>query len=176
MTAMPTGTGAPMPHALEPPYAPWLPLVLPLKGVSPSHIPGLLPRHLRDVVGLSAEVVDALRRGTPLPGPGGVTRRFRLLVLCDGYDELQGGMRAVAGPAGIGGSQGSGSGSGFVGSLCGRPAGAWDPSVLKVVVTCRTGYLGHSVEDAVFGQHMRRVLQPLDEVKVGHCARGLSGV
>jgi hypothetical protein len=42
------------------------------------------------------------------------------------------------------------------------------------VVTCRTGFLGHSVEDAVFGPHLRRVLHPFNEEQVRDSTFGTS--
>jgi hypothetical protein len=72
--------------------------------------------------------------------------RVQVVLLCDGLDELQGG---VAGMTDI------------VTLLCG--GSRWEPSVLKVLVTCR-GNMGD--DEAMFGQHSRLVFLPFSSDQV----------
>jgi hypothetical protein len=83
--------------------------------------------------------------------PGSVTAR--LVVMCDGLDELQGGVDSVRD---------------FLSTLCGGPGQAWPPHVLTLIVTSREDRLGGlGEENAVFGDaHRRLVLLPFDETRV----------
>ena len=105
----------------SPPGVLWVPIVFELKHYKASELAGLLPRHLKSVLGLTDSAVDDLVFSRArLPWLPGVC--VRLLVLCDGYDELQGEGGATTGS--------------IVTTLCGDPDVGADPRALKVVVTC----------------------------------------
>jgi hypothetical protein len=63
----------------------WVPVILELRHYRTSDLLGLLPRFLRDVCLLSDDAVRQLREGIAFPGG-----TPRLLVFCEGFDELQG--------------------------------------------------------------------------------------
>jgi hypothetical protein len=93
-----------------------LPVVIELKKYSVSELRGRLPSFLVESLGLSREVVDAVRtQSADQP-------KVRLVVLCDGVDELQGDMTELGD---------------FTATLCGGPGSAWAPSILKVIATSR---------------------------------------
>ncbi len=122
-------------------------------------------RSLTDPSGcaLSADTVRRLRLGVPLPG---TTRPARLVVFCDGFDELRAEVDArqsVAVRRDL---------RDFVATVCGGPAALWAPGTLKLVVTARDSRLsGRGDENRVFGAHARRVLLPLSKAKVSWVAR-----
>jgi hypothetical protein len=102
--------------------APWTPVVLELRRYSSATLHGALPRYLMEVCGLPCEVVTALQEGD-VPKCGAGVPLVRLLVLCDGTDEM------------VDGGDGKGVLRDFVATLCGGTA--WSPSTLRVVVTSR---------------------------------------
>ena len=61
---------------------PWIPIMIELKSMRSSQLRGLLPRLLMETYRLPPEAIVALNRQPR--GNGAV----RLLLLCDGYDEL----------------------------------------------------------------------------------------
>jgi hypothetical protein len=145
-----------------PPSVVWVPVVVDLKQFKVSELRGLLPRYLTSACGLTEAAVAELREGTPLPGLPGVVPR--VLLLCDGFDELQAeesddASRRVRGAL-----------ENFAAVVCGGPLDArWGPEVLKVVVTCRESRLaGRADENKVFGKdkHRRRVLLPFNKEQV----------
>jgi hypothetical protein len=151
-----SGAGGAPPTAVQ--DALWVPVVLDLKQRKVSELKGLLPRHLTEVCGLSADAVGSLRRGEAVPGVGAPAR---LLLCCDGFDELQAEgdeattrkVRAAL--------------EGLVAVVCGGPDYVWSQDVLKVVVTCRESRLsGRGDENRVFGKHQRRVLLPFNKHQV----------
>lgn len=125
---------------------PWIPLVIELKYVKPSELEGLLPR-LLEKLGIPLPIVDELRNQ---PASNSA---IRLLVFCDGYDELARGSDQPV--------------QSFVATLCGGEGQCWPASVLKVVFTSRPSQLSdRSQEQAVFGVHQRYLLLPLTKPRV----------
>jgi hypothetical protein len=138
----------------------WLPLVIDLKQYKASELGGLLPRYLAspEACGLPAEAVAALREGATIPGLGVVG----LLVLCDGFDELQAeGSEDATAVARLALKD-------LYCLLCGVGAGAvWQASTLRMVVTSRESRLrDRGDENAVFGAHARRLLLPFSTGQV----------
>ncbi len=146
--------------------APWVPVALELKRYREGELHGLLPRVVGDARG-GCLSPDSLGR---LPGCGLV----RLVVLCDGFDEIQqdggysGGGSGSDSAAGSWGKAGLAAGTSrraclsLRDTLCGSdPLWRWAPGQLKVVVTTRENRLwGRGDEDVVFGRHRRLVLLP----------------
>jgi hypothetical protein len=138
----------------------WVPLVVDLKNYKMSELRGLLPRYLMEACNLSEPAVLDLRRSVPFPGLTGVVPR--LLLLCDGFDELQAEGDEAATKLARGALEN------IVAVLCGGPDSAWPHDALKVVVTCRESRLaGRSDESKVFGKHRRRILLPFNTKQVG---------
>jgi hypothetical protein len=77
----------------------WVPLVIDLKDFTVSKLRDLLPWYLLNKCDLSEAAIADLRRGVPLPGLPGVVPR--LLLLCDGFDELQAESDEQRGAVGI---------------------------------------------------------------------------
>ncbi len=102
--------------------APWTPLLLELRQYTAATLRGIFPQYLKDVCGMPHEVVTSLQTGTVPVCSAGVPL-VRLLVLCDGTDEM------------ADGGDGTGVLRDFVGRLCG--GAAWPCSTLRVVVTSR---------------------------------------
>ena len=100
---------------------PWLPVHVDLKQYRAVQLWGLLPSLLTDkgALGLPGQVLSVLRSALP---------SLRLLVLCDGFDELQEGDWPVPWSRS----------HDFVAALCGGTA--WSPSTLKV-------YIAHTPND-----------------------------
>ncbi len=97
-------------------------------------------------LGLSEAVVDALRSQNP------VQPLVRVVLLADGFDELQGDSTCV---------------HDFVGTTC----PGWDPALLAVVVTSRESRVGDRLrEDTTFGAgHERALLLPFSKQRVRSC-------
>ncbi len=113
---------------------PWIPVLVELKRFSVRDLVGLLPRLLTSECGLPSEVVDGMR--SPQLGQPHV----RLLLLCDGVDELPG-IETVTNLAAI---------------LCGP---GWSSNVIKVITTCRATAFQHLGEERrVFGDGYTRWL------------------
>jgi hypothetical protein len=138
--------GPPQGPSRSTPCTPWLPLHIELKQHGVRGLRGLVARLLAGCGWPAAA----------LPVPPLACPRVRLLVLCDGYDELQ---REHGDPGAV---------HGFVTALCAGVVGEdWDPGQLKVVVTTRESALGDRVEEnMVFGRHQRMVLLPFDTGRV----------
>ena len=137
---------------------PWLPIVLDLKkhsacGLatdSPRGLQGALEAHLVMDCRMSAEAVAYLKSG---PGADASVRpRVRLLVLCDGLDELQGPSAAVL-------KIGS-----LLSAICGDEA--WTGCDVKMVVTCRESHVTAVVEREILLVHDRRVILPFSTPQV----------
>jgi WD40 repeat protein len=108
---------------------------------------GLLPRLLATTCGLDEQTIIALQSPVATsPGP-----HVRILLLCDGLDELQG-LSAV--------------GADMVSTLCGGVGRAWPPCRLKVVFTSREGAVGRGPDARRFGRHVKRVLLPFTTKQV----------
>jgi hypothetical protein len=126
--------------------------VIELKSMRSSQLPGLLPKLLMETYRPPSEAIAALK-SQPL-GNGAV----RLLVLCDGYDEL-----VVDQPV-----------LNLTATLCGGEDLLWPPGVLKVVVTSRSNRLRDRVEEwSVFGPHQRCLLLPFTKARVSQSGKGL---
>ncbi len=105
-----------------------VPVYIELKLHKASELSGLLDRALAGA-GLPPSVIAALRSQDPLHP------WVRLVVLADGFDELQGDLASV---------------SAFVGTICG--GAPWPGSLLRVIVTSRENRLGdHGSELTAFG-------------------------
>jgi hypothetical protein len=137
----------------------WLPLVMDLKQLKASELGGALARHLApEACGLPVETAAALRGGMTIPSVGPVG----LLVLCDGFDELQAeASEDATNTARI-------TLKDLFCLLCGKgPGSVWAPGVLRMVVTCRESRLkDRADENAVFGAHGRRLLLPFSKAQV----------
>ena len=157
------GGGVAVNGTASPPGVLWVPIVFELKDYKASKLAGLLPRHLKSVLGLTDSAVDDLLYGRArLPWLPGVC--VRLLVLCDGYDELQG----EGGDAGL--TRRRVTTAGILATLCGGADVARDAQALKVVVTCRESrFQGRADEAAVLGKHRRAVLLPFNKAQVCVC-------
>jgi WD40 repeat protein len=136
--------------AAEQQPAPWTPLLLELRQYTAATLRGILPKYLEEVCGVPHEVVTSLQAGTVPVCSTGVPL-VRLLVLCDGTDEM------------ADGGDGTAVLQDFVGRLCGGKT--WPCSTLRVVVTSRG-------EGRAPGC-TRRVLLPFGKVQVRR--RPLSG-
>jgi hypothetical protein len=148
---------------------PWTPLLIELKEHRTSELRGLLLRYLA-IAGLSSEDVEQLRLVTLRGASGGYGRDgsgkpclpFRLLVLCDGFDELQGEddvqqdqrerdrLRDL------------------LATMQGGPIALWGHGTVKLVVTSRESRLGSRGEEAaVFGlAYSRAHILPFNAVQV----------
>ena len=149
--------GTEMPGPLDPEMLAWCPVVIDLKSYSVSEVTGLLLTRLREY-----GIRDPERWSLPVAVRTTLLTP-RLLVLCDGFDEL----RSDA----SGSSFSSQNVRPFVAQLSG--GAAWDASVLKVIVTSReSGFHGRHNEELVLGRHQRCVILPFTNTKV----RSQSGV
>ena len=110
---------------------------------------------------LSADAVQGLRTGAPLPGARHTAAR--ILLFLDGFDELQ---------AEEGGEDPTRDTRlrlrNLYATVCGGgETEAWSPDVLRVVVTSRESrFNGRADERAVCGAHRRRVLLPFNQQQV----------
>lgn len=141
------------PAQAAPQSLPWMPLFIPLKEHSASSLSGLLPRALAQC-GLDAGTVAAMR----------ASPQVRLLVLCDGFDELREDEDAGHARRQL---------HNFAATLCddrgvhGAPGTRQPEWTIKVVVTSRENRLGgRGDEDRVFGNHARLVLLPFTRTQV----------
>lgn len=135
----------------------WLPLCMDLKQCKGSELGGALVRHLVAPAscGLPVEVVAALRGGTAIPNLGPVG----LLVLCDGFDELQAEASEDATNAARIALKD------LFSLLCG--GSVWAPGVLRMVVASRESRLkDRGDENSVFGAHGRRLLLPFSKAQI----------
>ena len=64
----------------------WVPVVIDLKQYKMSELAGRLPKYLRDVCGMSDADLLALRNSSPSVS---TLPRLSVVVICDGFDELQ---------------------------------------------------------------------------------------
>jgi hypothetical protein len=137
--------------AAAPKLPPWTPVLLELRHFSTEQLVGALPRHLERACGLPREAVAALQG---VRDPAGATRvpLVRLLVLCDGTDEM------------VDGGNGKSVFESFVANLCGGPGKAWPCTALRVVVTSRCESGGVPA--------VRRLLLPFSTAQVS-CVRML---
>ncbi len=125
---------------LSSPELPWLPLLVELKSYQPL-----------ELVGLVAKLVPNLRQIVWCPASR--QPRVRLLVLCDGLDELRGTPRELP--------------SDFGSTLLGELANSISVAALKIVITGRESALSSRVEEhKLFGHHVRRILLPFSDPQV----------
>ena len=128
----------------------WIPILIELKAHKVSELPGLLQKLLVERLSLRPDMVEALRHQVPS------RHAMRLLLLVDGYDELQ--QDAVAPVRNL------------LTMLCGGEGRLWPPWLLKCVFTSRPNRLSGRVEEvAVFGPHQRCELLPFTKGQV--CSR-----
>jgi hypothetical protein len=127
-----------------------VPVYIELKLQNTSELAGLLGRVLTNA-GLSTSVIAALRSQDPLHP------LVRLVILADGFDELQGDLNRVAD---------------FVGTVCG--GAPWPASLLSVIITSRENRLGdRGSELTAFGgpgAYRRLLMLPFSRARV----RGMS--
>jgi hypothetical protein len=123
-----------------------VPVYIELKLHKASELSGLLDRALAGA-GLPASVIAALKSQDPLHP------LVRLVVLADGFDELQGDLTCVAD---------------FVGTICG--GAPWPAPLLKVIVTSRENRLGdRGSESTAFGgpgAYKRLLMLPFSRARV----------
>jgi hypothetical protein len=123
-----------------------LPVYIELKLHKASELGGLLDRALAGA-GLSTSVIAALRSQDPLHP------LVRLVILADGFDELQGDLTCVRD---------------FVGTICG--GAPWPAPLLKVIVTSRESRLGgRGSESTTFvgqGAYKRLLMLPFSRDRV----------
>ena len=123
-----------------------LPVYMELKHYKVSELGGLLDRTLAKC-GLLPATIQALRTQDP------ANPMVLLVVLADGFDELQGEPSSVRD---------------FVGLICGGTQ--WAPELLAIVVTSRENRLGsRGVENDIFCVHQRAVLLPFSTSRVSGC-------
>jgi hypothetical protein len=126
---------------------PWIPILIELRAYKASELPGILPRLLVEKLSLRPDVVEALRHQVPSRDA------VRLLLLVDGYDELQ---QDAATPV-----------RNVLTALCGGEGQLWPPWLLKCVFTSRPNRLSGRVDEvAVFGSHQRCELLPFTKGQV----------
>jgi hypothetical protein len=119
-----------------------LPVCIELKYYKVNELVGLMDRYLTKC-GLWPPTIHALRTQHP------ANPMVRVVVLADGFDELQGDPSSVRD---------------FVELICG---GSWAPELLAVVVTSRENRLGSRVvENDIFCVHQRAVLLPFSTPRV----------
>jgi hypothetical protein len=125
---------------------PWIPVYIELRRFKASQLASLLPRVLTDhPYSLSMEAIRALRDQDP--GPHSV----RLLLVCDGYDEVHPDEPVRD----------------LVSHLWGGKGNQWPSHVLKVVVTSRPNrFSGRPEEDSVLGADQRLLLLPFTTARV----------
>jgi hypothetical protein len=123
-----------------------VPVYIELKLHKASDLGGLV-EHALGSAGLAPSVVAALRSQDPLHP------FVRLVVLADGFDELQGDLGSVAD---------------FVGTICGGTR--WPAALLRFIVTSRENRLGdRGSEAAVFGEpgaYTRLLMLPFSRSRV----------
>ena len=136
----------------------WVPIVVDLKQYKVSELAGLVPRFLRDVCHMSDADAQKLREGvTPLP----TLPRVGVVVICDGFDELQAEESDAVTKAARARLRD------FFSVVAATAHNSWAAGSLKVVVTTRESRLGgRADEDAVFGKHRRCVLLPFNDAQV----------
>jgi hypothetical protein len=123
-----------------------LPLYIELKHYKVGELGGLLDRYLAKC-DLSPAAIHALRTQDP------ANPMVRLVVLADGFDELQGDPSSVRD---------------FVTLVCG--GAQWAPELLAVIVTSRENRLGsRALENDMFRGHQRAVLLPFSTSRVSSC-------
>ncbi len=128
----------------------WIPILIELKAHKVSELPGLLQKLLVERLSLRPDMVEALRHQVPS------RHAVRLLLLVDGYDELQ--QDAVAPVRNL------------LTMLCGGEGRLWPTWLLKCVFTSRPNRLsGRADEAAVFGSCKRCDLLPFTKGQV--CSR-----
>jgi hypothetical protein len=126
---------------------PWIPVLIELKAYKVSELHGLLSQVLVSKCRVPAEAVPAMR----VQAPSG--HAVRLLLLVDGYDELQ---LDTATPV-----------RDLLATLCGGADNLWPPWLLKCVFTSRPNRLsGRAEERDVFGPHQRCELLPFTRGQV----------
>ena len=136
----------------------WVPVVIDLKQYKASELAGLVPRFLRDVCCMSDADIQTLREGVP-PLPS--LPRAAVVVICDGFDELQAEESGVATKAVRARLRD------FFRLVTDAALGGWAAGSVKVVVTTReSGLRGRGDENTVFGKHRRRVLLPFNDAQV----------
>ena len=136
----------------------WVPVVIDLKQYKVSELSGLVPRYLRDACGMSDDDVCVLRHGS---SPSPLLPRIGVVVVCDGFDELQAEESDRDTKAARGRLRE------FYNLVTDKQHGHWAVGTLKVVVTTRESRLnGRGDENAVFGKHRRRVLLPFNDAQV----------
>jgi hypothetical protein len=129
---------------------PWIPILIELKAYKASELPGLLLRLLGDKYRLDADSVAALRSQEPS------RHAVRLLLLVDGYDELQQDVATHV--------------RDLLAMLCGEEGRLWPSWLLKCVFTSRPNRLAGRVDEvAVFGPRQRCELLPFTKGQV--CSR-----
>jgi hypothetical protein len=131
-----------MPSAVKPLY---LPVYVELKRCRADGLAGLLDRALRSA-GLTPEAGQALR-GQDTSAP-----MVRVVLLADGFDELQGDASAVRD---------------FLNTVC----GGWDPALLAVIATSRESRVGGRTRerDMFGGKYDRALLLPFTKKLVSAC-------
>jgi hypothetical protein len=123
----------------------YLPVYVELKRYKAGSLAGLLDSALLSA-GLSREAVQALR-GQDTDAP-----LVRVVLLADGFDELQGDVLVV---------------NDFVRTAC----VGWHPALLAVIVTSRESRVGDRTrERSIFGEHDRALLLPFTKDRVRVCA------
>lgn len=134
----------PFAHSIAISALPWIPLTVDLKVYTASEIMGLLPRLLTEQLRLPFEAVEALRLQEP--------SRFlvRLLLICDGYDEL-----VLDAPI-----------RNLTATLCGGSDLCWPQHILKVVVTSRPTLCDQVEEATIFGPRHQLLLLPFTKARV----------
>lgn len=135
----------------------WIPVAIDLKKYKTSDVKGLLPRYLKEECKLSTremKICWGAFSASSEPSP------YKLLVFCDGFDELRVEHDAVSTEHPPAVDVGS-----FLEQLLYRSEDDGGRPDVKVVVTCRDRHFrGDHDEDKLeqlFGPHSRRVILPL---------------
>jgi hypothetical protein len=138
--------GTPTSHSEHSVFPLVLPVYIELKLHKASELSGLLDRALAGA-GLPASVIAALKSQDPLHP------LVRLVVLADGFDELQGDLTCVAD---------------FVGTICGGTP--WPAQLLRVIITSRENRLGDRGSESIAfggaGAYKRLLMLPFSRTRV----------
>ncbi len=130
---------------------PWLPLFVELKQCKPENLEGMLPRLLKEQYHYSDDVVTHVI--SALSHASASKPRLRILLMCDGLDELQGACADIGGD--------------FLTTIVGSADVVLPGAAFKMVVTSRESAFSCTAEEVrLFRPCERKVLLPFSDTQV----------